>query len=78
MHPNSSDGSSGEPESDSDEEARGMNDLQTIFDMLSRTPDARENVVSEIRDELAAGTYMTEDRLNVAIYRLLKDILEER
>ena len=53
-------------------------DLRAIFDMLSRTPDARQDLVSEIRTQLANGTYMTEDRLNVAIYRLLKDILSEQ
>ena len=34
--------------------------------------------MSEIREQLANGTYMTEDKLNVAIYRLLQDILTEQ
>ena len=75
--PDRPNGSPDGPDPASDEEAPAM-DLRAIFDMLSRTPDARQGLVSEIREQLANGTYMTEDKLNTAIYRLLQDILTEQ
>jgi anti-sigma28 factor (negative regulator of flagellin synthesis) len=48
--------------------------------MLSSMDGVRDELVEEIRGQIARGTYLTEDRLNEAIYRLLREIMadEER
>lgn len=50
-------------------------DLQHLLKMISSSTDARRELVEDIRRQIEAGTYVTEEKLNVAIYRLLKDIL---
>ena len=54
--------------------------LTQIVGMLSRMDGVRDELVEEIRGQIARGTYLTEDRLNEAIYRLLREIMadEER
>ncbi len=54
--------------------------LTRIVGMLSRMDGVREELVEEIRGQIARGTYLTEDKLNEAIYRLLREIMadEER
>jgi hypothetical protein len=54
--------------------------LTRIVGMLSRMDGVRDELVEEIRGQIARGTYLTEDRLNEAIYRLLREIMadEER
>ncbi len=58
--------------------ARGQRaqDLAQILDMLARSPSARSELVSDVRTQVDGGTYLSEEKLNLAIYRLLKDILE--
>ena len=50
-------------------------DLRHLLKMISSSTDARSELVEDIRRQIEAGTYVTEEKLNVAIYRLLKDIL---
>ena len=48
--------------------------------LLSKVDGVREELVDEIKSQIARGEYLTEDKLNEAIYRLLREIMadEER
>jgi anti-sigma28 factor (negative regulator of flagellin synthesis) len=50
--------------------------LAKILELLSASPGVRQDLVDEIKAQIKQGEYLTEEKLNVAIYRLLKDILE--
>jgi len=54
--------------------------LTRIVGMLSRVDGVRHELVEEIRGQIERGSYLTEDKLNEAIYRLLREIMadEER
>ncbi len=54
--------------------------LTNLVSMLSRVDGVREELVSEIRAQIQAGTYLTEEKLNEAIHRLLCEVMadEER
>lgn len=54
--------------------------LTRIVGMLSRVDGVREDLVSDIRDQIQRGEYLTEHKLNEAIHRLLREIMtdEER
>ncbi len=49
--------------------------LAQILDLLSQAPEVDSDLVDEIREQIRRGEYLTEEKLNVAIYRLLKEIL---
>jgi anti-sigma28 factor (negative regulator of flagellin synthesis) len=49
--------------------------LARILDLLSQAPEVRSDLVEEIREQIQRGEYLTEEKLNVAICRLLKEIL---
>jgi negative regulator of flagellin synthesis FlgM len=52
-------------------------DISHEADLVSRArelPAIRQQRVAEIRAEIAAGTYETDDKLNVALERLLDEI----
>jgi hypothetical protein len=49
--------------------------LARILDLLSQSPDVRSELLEEIREKIRKGEYLTEEKLNIAIYRLLKEIL---
>ena len=51
-------------------------DLQHVLKMIASSTDARRELVADIRGRVASGDYVTEEKLNLAIYRLLKDILD--
>lgn len=50
--------------------------LAKILEVLSGSPGVRQDLVNEIQDLISKGEYMSEEKLNIAIYRMLKDILE--
>ena len=54
--------------------------LTNIVGMLSGVDGVREELVEDIRNKIERGDYLTEDKLNEAIYRLLREIMadEER
>jgi hypothetical protein len=54
--------------------------LTNLVSMLSRVDGVREELVIEIRAQILAGTYLTEEKLNEAIHRLLREVMadEER
>ena len=52
-------------------------DISTEADLISQVhdlPDIRADRVADIRAELEAGTYETDDKLDVAVGRLLDEI----
>lgn len=49
--------------------------LARILELLSQDPAVRSDLVTEIQEQIRKGEYLTEEKLNVAIYRLLKDLL---
>jgi len=49
--------------------------LARILDLLSKSPDVRSDLLEEIRELIRKDEYLTEEKLNIAIYRLLKEIL---
>jgi hypothetical protein len=50
--------------------------LAQIVDMLSKAPAVRSDLVADIRSQVDGGGYLSEEKLDLAIYRMLKDILE--
>ena len=54
--------------------------LTSLLGMLSRVDGVREELVVEIKAQIRSGTYLTEEKLNKAIHRLLCDVManEER
>lgn len=58
-----------------DTEPDGRERLERIIELLSSTPEVRSDLVEEIRGQIDRGEYLTEDKLNFAIYRMLKEIL---
>ena len=42
--------------------------------LLSQVPEVRENLVERVRREIDAGTYLTDEKLDIAIERLLEDL----
>ncbi len=51
--------------------------LARMVGLLSRVQGVREELVEEIRTKIENGEYLTEERLNEAIYRLLREIMAE-
>ena len=49
--------------------------LARILDLLSQTPGVESDLGAEIREQIRKGAYLTEEKLNIAIARLLKEIL---
>jgi negative regulator of flagellin synthesis FlgM len=45
-----------------------------LAEQMSQIPDIRQDRVNEIRSQIAAGTYETDAKLNVALERLLDEI----
>jgi hypothetical protein len=53
----------------------GNERLERILELLSGSPDVREDLVEEIREQIEQDEYLSEAKLNFAIYRMLKEIL---
>ena len=49
--------------------------LARIVEMLSTAPAVRGELVADIHRQLADGGYVSEEKLDLAIGRMLKDIL---
>ncbi len=49
--------------------------LARILDLLSQAPEVESDLISEIREQIRSGEYLSEEKLNIAICRLLKEIL---
>lgn len=51
--------------------------LEQIVTMLASAQNVRGELVADIRSQMDGGGYMSEEKLNLAIYRMLRNILEE-
>jgi negative regulator of flagellin synthesis FlgM len=51
-----------------------ISDAGRLAGQMSQIPDIRQNRVNEIRAQIAAGTYETDAKMNVALDRLLDEI----
>jgi negative regulator of flagellin synthesis FlgM len=51
-----------------------ISDRARLLAQLSALPDIREDLISQVRDEIAAGSYETDDKLEEAITSLLQDL----
>lgn len=51
--------------------------LTGIVEMLAGLDGVRSNLVAEIREQIQRGEYLTEEKLDEAIHRLLCEILTE-
>lgn len=49
--------------------------LASIASMLATAPTVRAELVADIRRQMAEGSYMSEEKLDLAIGRMLRDIL---
>jgi len=46
----------------------------SFLDKVHSLPDIRQDRVAQIRDALASGTYLTPDKLDLAMERLLDEV----
>ena len=51
--------------------------LTSLVGMLSNVDGVREDLVADIREQVGNGSYLTEEKLNAAIHRLLREIMAE-
>lgn len=51
-----------------------ISELGQLLDKVHELPDIRADLVARIRAEIAAGTYETEEKLKIAIDRLLDEL----
>ena len=42
--------------------------------LLEKVPDVRQDLIDRVRSEIEAGTYETDEKVDVAINRLLEDL----
>jgi len=51
--------------------------LTNLVGMLTEVSGVRDELVDDIRDQIDSGEYLTEEKLNEAIHRLLREIMAE-
>ena len=51
-----------------------ISDAARLVEQVQQMPEMREDRVEAVRQQIAAGTYETGDKLNVAVDRLLDEI----
>jgi len=51
--------------------------LANLVGLLSQVDGVREDLVDDIRERIGRDEYLTEDKLNEAIHRLLREIMAE-
>ncbi|MEN6458475.1 MAG: flagellar biosynthesis anti-sigma factor FlgM [Thermoguttaceae bacterium] len=51
-----------------------ISDAARLVEQVQQMPDIREDRVAAVRQQIAAGTYETGDKLNIALERLLDEI----
>jgi negative regulator of flagellin synthesis FlgM len=51
-----------------------LSPMGQLLDKVQELPDIRSDLVARIRAEIAAGTYETEEKLEIALERLLDEI----
>lgn len=59
--------------------AKDVVEISTVAKLAAKVqdiPDIRTDLVARVKQEIAAGTYETEERLEIAIDRLSEDLFE--
>ena len=51
-----------------------ISDAGRLVDLANQVPDIRQERVNAIRSQIAAGTYETPDKLDVALSRFLDEV----
>jgi len=51
-----------------------ISDVGQVLGLVNQLPDIRSDRVSQIRAQIAAGTYETSDKMNAALDNLLNEI----
>ena len=51
-----------------------ISDAARLVEQVRQLPETREDRVEAVRRQIAAGTYETSDKMNVAVERLLDEI----
>jgi negative regulator of flagellin synthesis FlgM len=51
-----------------------ISDAARLVEQAQQAPDIRQDRVNAIRAQIAAGTYETQDKLEIAVSRLLDEI----
>jgi negative regulator of flagellin synthesis FlgM len=51
-----------------------LSDAAQLVDRVREVPEIRHERVAQIRAQIAAGTYETDDKLDIAVGRLLDEI----
>jgi negative regulator of flagellin synthesis FlgM len=51
-----------------------ISEAARLVEQVQQMPDIREDRVEAVRQQIAAGTYETDERLNAAVERLLDEI----
>ena len=54
-----------------------IRELAKLVGMLTGVDGVREELVSDIRTQIERDEYLTEDKLNEAIHRLLREIMAD-
>jgi negative regulator of flagellin synthesis FlgM len=64
----------GRPEFSPIQDEVNISDAAQLIDQVQHVPDIRQDRVEAARAQIAAGTYETPDKLDVAVNRLLDEI----
>ena len=51
-----------------------ISDAARLLEQAQKVPEIRQDRVAAIRDQIAEGTYETEEKLEIAVERLLDEI----
>lgn len=51
-----------------------ISDAARLVDQAKQVPEVRQDRIDQIRAEIAAGTYETDEKLDIAVGRLLDEI----
>ena len=66
--------SAARPESVQIHDQVDISDAARLVEQVQQMPDIREDRVESVRQQIAAGTYETDAKLNAAVERLLDEI----
>jgi negative regulator of flagellin synthesis FlgM len=64
------------PRRDEDKRADSVeiSELAAFLNLLSELPEDRARRIVEVREQIADGTYVTDEKLNIAVERLVKEL----
>jgi anti-sigma28 factor (negative regulator of flagellin synthesis) len=51
-----------------------ISELANFLNLLSELPEDRARRIVDVREQIANGTYVTDEKLSVAVDRLVKDL----